>query len=63
MTYHAMRMQLSWVRLHTLHALCKQSFTVQLLPAVYLAGYEPCNMNEGLLVPVHKRGNLSQPNS
>jgi hypothetical protein len=36
---------------------------VQLLQAVYVAGYEPCNMNEGLLVPVHKRGDATLPNS
>jgi hypothetical protein len=36
---------------------------VQLLQAVYRAGYEPCSMKEGLLVPVHKRGDLSEPGS
>jgi hypothetical protein len=36
---------------------------VRLLQAVYMAGYEPCNMKEGLLVPVYKRGSLSEPSS
>ena len=36
---------------------------VLLLQAVYRAGYEPCSMKEGLLVPVHKRGDATLPTS